>query len=244
MPTCSVATTDLAPGIETPGVIMAPGSYKLYTRVKGKAWAVGTAQSLTGGHRYLVDISQGAAAGFLQDPAELGKYSRLNANEVVVHYINRSLTDRISGTVCLDGIANPVVTIPSGGNTSVMLLIDTSGSMQGAKLANAISAAVKAIAPLGPSTEIAVISFSGCADSDIRVVSPFLSMTPANKATVTAQIQALSAGGSTALAKALGVAGAFLRNNGRMARRSLVVLTDGQETCGGNPAGVMHDINK
>jgi len=244
-PTCSVATTDLAPGIETPGLLMAPGSYRLYTRVKGQAWAVGAPRSLSGGHRYLVDISQGAAAaGFAEDPSELGKYSKLNPGEVVVHYINRSLTDRISGTVCLDGIANPNVTIPSGGNTSVLLLIDTSGSMQGAKIANAIGAAVKAIAPLGPSTEIAVIAFSGCSDSDIRVVSPFLPMTPGNKSAVTAQIQGLTAGGSTALAKALGVGANFLRTNGRMARRSLVVLSDGEDTCGGNAAAVMHDINK
>ncbi len=141
-PPCVVGTGDQIAGIESPGRMIPPGTYILYTKIKGKAWVSSMPGDLRGGHRYLVDISgqtQGGSPGFREDDVEILKYSKPNAGEVVVHYKTPiGISDPISATVCIQG-AIPVtptvegtkITIKTAGSDCLDLIfvIDLTGSM-------------------------------------------------------------------------------------------------------------------
>lgn len=141
-PPCTIDTEDQIAGIESPGRMIPPGTYILYTKVKGKAWVSSSPGDLRGGHLYLVDISsqtQGGSPGFREDDAELGRYSKPNPGEVVVHYKTpMGISDPISATVCVQG-AIPVtstvegtkITIKTAGTDCLDLIfvIDLTGSM-------------------------------------------------------------------------------------------------------------------
>ena len=142
-PPCTVMFTDIAPGIETPGRLMPPGSYTLYTKSGCNPWISSAPADLRGGHRYLVDISalrNGEGAGFREDDVELGRYSKLNANEVVVHYKNPvGSRGPISATVCgakeMDLTPTPegkkiVVKTGASDCLDLIFVIDLTGSMR------------------------------------------------------------------------------------------------------------------
>jgi Mg-chelatase subunit ChlD len=141
-PPCTIDTTDMIAGIESPGRMIPPGTYILYSKVKGKAWVSSAPGDLRGGHRYLVDISrqtQDGSPGFSEDDVALLKYDKPNAGEVVVHYKTpMGISDPISATVCVQG-AIPVtptvegtkITIKTAGTDCLDLIfvIDLTGSM-------------------------------------------------------------------------------------------------------------------
>ncbi|MFQ5948249.1 MAG: VWA domain-containing protein [Acidimicrobiia bacterium] len=103
----------------------------------------------------------------------------------------------------------------------IVLLLDTSGSMSGAPLAAAKSAAVTFVQQMPPGTRVAVIGFG----STPVVASPFST----NVAGEEQAIQDLQARGETALYDALLVAvEQFSEDLG--ARRSIVLLSDGGDT--------------
>jgi Mg-chelatase subunit ChlD len=79
-----------------------------------------------------------------------------------------------------------------------------------------------------PETEVALIVFYTC--GDIRVEHPFTT----DAASVLAQVEAITPSGSTPLAAAITFAREYINANARGAAR-LVVLSDGMETCGGDP---------
>jgi len=142
-PPCTIDTGDQIPGIESPGRMIPPGTYILYTKVKGKTWVSSAPGDLRGGHLYLVDISgqtQGGSPGFREDDVELGRYSKPNPGEVVVHYKNPiGSSGPISATICIQG-AIPVIPTPEGTKITVktstadcldlIFVIDLTGSMK------------------------------------------------------------------------------------------------------------------
>ena len=104
----------------------------------------------------------------------------------------------------------------------VALVIDTSGSMQGAPLVAAKTAAQAFVERLPQAVPVSVIGF-GASPS---VVSP----RSANRPAQLAAIRALTAGGQTALYDALGLALTQLQQPGAGSRRMAVLLTDGGDT--------------
>ena len=125
---------------------------------------------------------------------------------------------------------------------SILILIDVSGSMSGDKLLNAISSAQNTVGGLGKHDEVAIMSFSGCGNST-KVVVPFTQTKDDNKESIIDRISGLSAGGDTAIAIATRYAGYYLHSKARSSNKSLIILSDGVETCNGNPASSIRSLN-
>jgi tight adherence protein B len=104
----------------------------------------------------------------------------------------------------------------------VALVIDTSGSMNGAALVAAKSAAQAFLTQLPAAVPVSVIGFGATP----TVVSPRSTNRPAQLAA----IRGLTASGQTALYDALRVALSQLQQPGAGARRMAVLLTDGGDT--------------
>lgn len=104
---------------------------------------------------------------------------------------------------------------------ALMLVIDKSGSMDGAKIQLAKRAAIATAEAINPRDQIGLVGF----DSDARVI---LELTPAgDRAGVSASIGTLDAGGGTFLFPALEIAyDALQQSNAR--RKHVIVLSDGQ----------------
>jgi tight adherence protein B len=141
----------------------------------------------------------------------------------------------VPGQVGDPGAFGPTVTVTEAGQSrpvqvsalpaeelDVALVIDTSGSMIGAPLAAAKTAAQAFINQLPAGVPVSVIGFGATP----AVVSP----RSTNRAAQLAAVRALNAGGQTALYDAIRVALAQLQQPGAGARRMAVLLTDGGDT--------------
>jgi hypothetical protein len=135
---------------------------------------------------------------------------------------------------------NTKTTPPASGAAvnSVVILVDASGSMQGVKMDNAKATARQRIASLQPDTELAVIAFSG---NSLKF--PFAAMDADGRARAQAAIDTITAGGGTPLAAAIRNAGGYLRGNAGGKRLTLIVLSDGEETGGGDPPAEVRRLN-
>lgn len=123
-------------------------------------------------------------------------------------------------------------TIPSQEKTdgesitkSIILLFDASGSMEdNSKIGNAKSAAKNAIRDLSDTIEVALIVFSDC--EKIEVTQPFTT----DKNLISTKIDQVQPYGSTPLGDAIDFANDY-KKNARSADRTVVLFTDGIETC-------------
>ena len=102
-----------------------------------------------------------------------------------------------------------------------VLVIDTSGSMQGAPIEDARAAAQRFVDTLGPAAQIALVAFS----DEPRVVQGFTE----DPAKLKAAIGSLRAKGETAVYDALVAAGNLLPDR-KDVRRNIVLLSDGTDT--------------
>ena len=116
------------------------------------------------------------------------------------------------------------VSAVSNANLEVVLALDTSGSMNGAPMDAAKSAAEAFVAGLPAAARVAVVSFS----STSNVVVPMT----ADRGAVVAAIRGLRAQGETALFDGVRTA-AGLFSPGPDVRRQVVVLSDGGDTVSG-----------
>lgn len=124
---------------------------------------------------------------------------------------------------------------------SILFLIDTSGSMSGAKLAAAKQAARENMrASIESGSEVAILGFAGDCSSPISFSHP-LSM---DVASLTTFIDQISASGGTPLASALTHANEFLHDNKAQGSLSqaIVLLADGDNGCG-NIDSVLGDLS-
>lgn len=129
-------------------------------------------------------------------------------------------------SVLLDAICAPQAQNAPRSSLAVMLALDVSGSMAGAKLAAVREACVRAIAGLDDRDLLGICAF----DSTATLRQPLVAMDAAGRTAATAAIHALRAGGTTALCGGWRLAvDALLADDPRLARRSLhvVVLSDG-----------------
>lgn len=116
---------------------------------------------------------------------------------------------------------------------SVVLLIDASGSMgNDGKIEAARSAAQHTVRSLGPNVEVALMTYSGGCGSGWRVVQDFT----VDRGVMEQAIAGVRPGGGTPMAPAVGAAQAHLERNGRGSAGQILLLSDGQNSCGGDAA--------
>lgn len=128
---------------------------------------------------------------------------------------------------------------------SIILAMDLSSSMNAAagsgsrqtKLDVAKQAALNALNQLPQGAEAAIISF-GATGCDVKLEIGFTRDLQA----LAARIQALKGNGSTPIAKALYYARDYILSEGRGGRVSIVLLSDGDESCGGKPIEAAKDV--
>ena len=119
--------------------------------------------------------------------------------------------------------------LPAPVETSLILLIDTSGSMQdNGKIGQAKGAAINAVRKMGAGTEVAVIAFSGSCAAPARVVHGFSTQNDA----IVQSIEGLSTGGGTPMVAAIGFATDYLTKNARGKTAEIILMCDGQNDCG------------
>lgn len=118
---------------------------------------------------------------------------------------------------------------PTEHAVSLVLVLDRSGSMDGAKLAEAKRAAFRLVELLGPDDELGLVHFG----TDVTAV-PRQKMTSEGKAALTRAIHEVQASGSTNISEALARGQELLV--GAPGPRRLVLVSDGQPTAGDTTA--------
>ncbi len=119
--------------------------------------------------------------------------------------------------------------------TDLVLIFDTSGSMNetvsgGRKLDLGKAAMWKFVELLPRNTSLGLVAFRNACD--VRTVSPIQKASPAARARLRADIAGLRSEGSTPLGYALAEAARLLA--GSPNKKTVVILTDGEETCDQN----------
>ncbi len=104
---------------------------------------------------------------------------------------------------------------------ALVLLLDRSGSMKGARLDAAKTAALAAVYALDPTDQVAIVTF----DTDADVVVPLQSA--GNQKPIAQQIAKIESGGGTAFVPALSAALAELGNS-KAASKHVLLFTDGE----------------
>ncbi len=110
-------------------------------------------------------------------------------------------------------------------STSMVIVVDQSGSMVGEKIERARQAAQAAVDLLGPMDQIGVVAFAG----EYRWVVPLAPCT--NKALIQRRLAGIASGGGTVMYPALAAAGVALYHTDTNVRH-IILLTDGQSAPG------------
>lgn len=111
-------------------------------------------------------------------------------------------------------------------DVNLVMLLDTSGSMRGAKMDNMLQAAVQFVQQMGDDDFISIIAFS----TEPALIVEYAQIGESREKVINA-IQALRAEGDTTLFDAIGDGAAVIaRTQSVDTTNALVVLTDGQDT--------------
>lgn len=124
-------------------------------------------------------------------------------------------------------------------NTSVVLLLDLSGSMAGKKLADAKAAAKKVIKTMPPDFEVGIMTYEGACNQNF----PFMTFTQ-DKQRLENAIDSLTTGGGTPLSTALTQAAQAIIKLGNGKQGKIILLCDGQDDCHGDLVGEASLIKK
>jgi tight adherence protein B len=151
------------------------------------------------------------------DPTEYPKISVTvsTSDETALNPDNLSLQENGNPVEALD-----VQTFSeTGGRVDVVLVIDTSGSMQGAPMAAAIDAARNFVANVPDNVRVGLITFSDSAKVAVPITT--------DRTEALSVISNLKASGETALYDALAKAADMFSSS---AQRNVVLLSDGEDT--------------
>jgi hypothetical protein len=121
---------------------------------------------------------------------------------------------------------------------SRLFSIDNSSSMGGSKIKDAITAALNTVNSLPQGTEMA-LQFFGTSGCDVEMVMDFTT----DRAAMSAAIQTAAARGRTPLAKAIEDSAAYMRANAGSSDQAVILLTDGGESCDGDPVAAAAALN-
>ncbi|MDT8351012.1 vWA domain-containing protein [Roseomonas mucosa] len=140
--------------------------------------------------------------------------------------------------------------------TRVVIAVDASGSMAGraggeVKMEAARRAARRFLETLSPGVEVGLVVFghrgsprdAGRATS-CAAAEPVVPLSPAGRAAALSAVDGLRPVGWTPLAAAMRAAAAQFRPAEVPGEQLLLVISDGIETCGGNPAAVAREISE
>ncbi len=110
------------------------------------------------------------------------------------------------------------------------IVVDRSGSMAGAKMRNAVLAAVEAVERMNDGDRVTVVAF----DTTARVLAPPTVLSPAAKSSVEAAIRAMQPGGDTCISCALETASRELEASPGASDeiRRVLLISDGEATTG------------
>jgi hypothetical protein len=118
----------------------------------------------------------------------------------------------------------------TGASKSIVILFDASGSMGDDGKIDAAKASVRSVlSQIAADTEVALIVFYDC--GSIVVENEFTTATAA----ILTKVEAITPSGSTPLADAITFAKEYIEKNASSTTARLVILSDGEETCGGDP---------
>ena len=132
-------------------------------------------------------------------------------------------TTRVDAVLTVTATRNAAGPLETGGALVVGIIVDSSGSMQGARIEAVRQATRRAVALLRPDMYFFIARFS----SDARMVFPLSPATDENKARADAAIRAIPAGGDTWMSSGLEMArGEFLKMPGAIYQA--LFLTDGK----------------
>jgi Mg-chelatase subunit ChlD len=136
---------------------------------------------------------------------------------------------------CAVGTPTPKVT--SAVDRSVILVIDASGSMDGTKIEEAKSAGKNLLSSMGTGQEVGLMVFYDCGSIDWSSFSTdFASFMPV--------IDGIYASGSTPLGESIREAGTHMSQEASGTEGTIVVLTDGGESCGDNPVDAADSVHR
>jgi hypothetical protein len=135
------------------------------------------------------------------------------------------------------GFAFPLYAAKGPLNLSLCFVVDASGSMRGNKLSAAKDAVRTTVGTLRSDLgiETALFAFGGC--NSCRLMQDFTQ----NPKSILNSL-GFNAGGDTPLAFSMKKGADYLEKSGQGPRGVLIVLSDGKETCGGNPGKVAREI--
>jgi len=123
-----------------------------------------------------------------------------------------------------------------------MLVFDASGSMKGTRIAEARAATARILPALARQRPVGLVTYGGtpATEQACGAVQLRLRPEPDNAALIQAEIDALKPDGRTPLTRAVSEAASAL---GGGARRGVIVLvTDGEENCRGDPCALGREI--
>jgi hypothetical protein len=118
-----------------------------------------------------------------------------------------------------------------GGDAAEIVILDTSGSMQGERFANAQEAAFAAIDQILDGTWFAVIAGTDQANRAFpfpNAIAPMVRMEPGARAEAKRAVRQLLAGGGTAMGSWLRLAGQLFSSVPQATQRHAILLTDGK----------------
>lgn len=129
------------------------------------------------------------------------------------------------------------INIIQTGGTSYVIVVDASGSMlpennpaNRDRMVDVRRSARSFMATMTDRDEVAVYAFYDCNGGIVREQD-----FTRDKAAALSVIDGIEASSGTPLAEAIRIGGQFLLNSGHFERKSLIVLTDGEESCSGDP---------
>ena len=161
--------------------------------------------------------------------------------EVIGSYKNTPDLQYAVTEVTAPGILPVSVTNTSARRShSIVFCLDNSSSMSGQPIKDAMNAGVQAVtSAVGSEVEMALYFFgqSGC-EAPVRLVDFTV-----DRDKIKADIRTASARGSTPLAAAITAAGQYIRSSAQGEAATIILLTDGLETCSGDPVAAARALN-
>lgn len=174
-------------------------------------------------------VSQSNPQGLNKSSSSWGSDSN-SSNQTNQSSSNNIKNSNKSRTTKISHLNVPYENTVTKAKGSLLMLIDTSGSMKGNRLSEAKKAANELVAKsLSNNTEVAVLSFSGDCGSPISLQHPF----SLNAASLQSFINGLIAGGGTPMSAAVEYANVYMSNNQskQSSNQMVLLLADGDDNC-------------